>query len=48
MSLGPRWVTSGGRGGVRKFGADGGQVAGDAIGWNSAGSFDGDVFTLFF
>lgn len=48
MSLCPRWVARGGGSGVRKFGADGGQVAGDAVGWNSASGFDGDMFTLFF
>ena len=48
MFLGPRGVACGGRSGVRKFGADGGQVAGDTVGRNSSGGFDGDVFILLF
>ena len=48
MPLCPRWVARGGGSGVGKLGADGGQIAGNAVGKDSPGSFDGDVFTLLF
>ena len=48
MFLGPSGVARGGGSGVGKFGAERGQVTGDAVRKNSASGFDGDVFILLF